>query len=301
MSFVHASWGPEVASNVRWDWYEGSLFGASAPVVVEVVGNGFDFADVVPGRGMHGYLRGVEVVRGESTLATIWWGGNPGVHVKATGSVSPECSRVVRRIADEWRLEWSVSRCDAALDWIEAGLFDELACLAIEFAKQRGLALKFEGDWARGQARSLYVGSLASRVYLCLYEKGYEADGDRNWVRFEVRVRPKGPAKLDVGRWGPSMALGACAWLCDLVEALGLGARLRQAVGTVWRPSDMERARRALVKQYGRIALAWRDELGSWEAVGVELGRCVNEAKPSIAIQTERSESPGDSCAGVRT
>lgn len=284
-------WGAEVASKVRWDWYEGTLFSASSPAaIVDVLGKAFDLSDVLPGMGRHGYLRGCVLSRGETKLCEVWWGGNPGVHVQGTGISSPEVAEVVTSLGRAWRAEWSVSRCDAALDWIEAGLFDELAGRAIEFAKQRGLVIDTRGDWARGRARTLYVGSETSRVRLCLYEKGYEADGDRNWVRFEVRVRPKGRAKVEVGSWAPATALAASAWLCDLVEDLGLGARIAQSVGTVWRPSDAERARRSMLKQYGRVMLGWFEDVGSWERVGIELGASL------ALVETERSESLGDSC-----
>jgi len=292
------AWGPEVASLVRWDWYQGTVFGGEPVFVAEVLGRAFgDLVDVVPSKPKNGYLRGCQLVRGEP-LCSIWWGGNPGAHVLGTGQASPEVASVVRSVVDDWRWEWSPSRVDACVDWIEAGLFDELASFAMQFAKERGVSINQQGDWYRGEARTLYLGSRESTVQLVLYEKGYEAGGDPSWVRFEVRVRPKGHARIEVGRWEPATALGACAWLRDLVQALGLGARITQAVGTVWRPSDAERARRAMVKQYGRVMLGWFEELGSWERVGVEVGAQVIEALATIPVQPERSESIGDSCAG---
>ena len=274
-------WGPEVAHLVRWDWYQGTVFGGEPSFVVEEVTKGFgDLVTLEPATPKNGYLRGCQLMRGEQ-LVEVWYGGNRGTHFKATGSRSPQFARVIRTVVDDWRWEFSPSRVDAAVDWIEEGLFDELARLSMAFAVERGIRIKQVGDWQRGLARSLYLGSQQSVVELVIYEKGFEAGGDPNWVRFEVRVRPKGDARLEVGRWAPATALGACAWLVDLVEALGLGTRLKQAIGTVWRPSDTERARRAMVKQYGRVLLGWVEEVGGWDRLGVALGNEVTREKDS--------------------
>ena len=287
------TWGPEVAHLVRWDWYQGTVFGGAPGVVIDQVARGYgDLVTIEPATPRNGYLRGCQLMRGEQ-LVEVWYEGNPGTHFKASGSRSPEFARIVRTVVDDWRWEFSPSRVDACIDWIEPGLFDELAHLALAFAVERGIKINQQGDWQRGQARSLYLGARESVVQLVIYEKGYEAGGDVNWVRFEVRVRPKGEARLEVGRWAPSMALAACAWLADLVEALGLGARIAQAVGTVWRPSDAARARRALVKQYGGILGAWAQEAGSWAAVGVELG-CAVAAVPVVHSREAPSAGPSE-------
>ena len=271
----------EVAETCRWDWYEGTTFGVDADTVASTVARAYGWqavgvspVTVGPCRGMHGYLRGAAISKGDETLCEITWGGNPGVHLKASGASSPQLWKVINALKLEHSCEWSPSRVDAAVDWIEAGLFDRLAGPAMQFADARGIVIDQQGDWHRGKGRSLYLGAKTSVVRLNLYEKGYQLGGgaDPNWVRWEVRVRPKGHARLEVGTWAPHDALGASTWLVDLQRELGLGERFAHSVGTVWRPSDTDRARRALIRQYARVMHQWFEEVGTWEQLGVELG-----------------------------
>ena len=284
----------EVAHLCRWDWYEGTVFGLDADTVAPAVARAYGWlavgaspVTVGPCRAMHGYLRGVGVSKGDELLCAVTWGGNPGVHLKASGASSPQLSKVVSALKLEHSCEWSPSRVDAAVDWIEAGLFDQLAAPAMSFAAARGIVIDQQGDWHRGEGRTLYLGSKTSTVRAVLYEKGYQLGGgaDLNWVRLEVRVRPKGHARIEVGTWEPHEALGASTWLVDLLRELGLGERMRHAVGTVWRPSDSDRARRALVRQYARVMHQWFEEVGTWEQLGVELGNRVVSTIEDSAVQ----------------
>ena len=274
----------EVAETCRWDWYEGTFFGLDPDTVIPSVARSFGWkavgptkVTVDPGRGQHGYLQGVRIAMGGERLCDVTWGGNPGVHVTSSGEASPGLCEAVSALVRQHRCEWSPSRVDAAVDWLEAGLFDQLVGPALRFAEDRRIAIDQQGDWHRGKARTLYLGSKKSVVFLRLYEKGYEVGGgaDLNWVRWEVVVRPKTRARPEVATWQPADALGASAWLVDLQRELGLGERMRHAVGTVWRPSDSDRARRALVKQYARVMHQWFEEVGTWEQLGVELGNRV--------------------------
>ncbi|OYY72728.1 MAG: hypothetical protein B7Y40_10905, partial [Gammaproteobacteria bacterium 28-57-27] len=121
----------------------------------------------------------------------------------------------------------------------------------------------------RGKARTLYLGSRKSTVQLVIYEKGYEAGGDLNWVRMEVRVFPKGRQKGElVAMWTPKDAFGASRWLCEALEGLGWSSLTPKSIGTVWKPSDDQRARRTMLKQYGAVIRRWADEIGGYESLG---------------------------------
>lgn len=263
----------------HWDWYQGTIRGASHQEVSDALYRGFDLADLAPSTPRNGYEHGAEVRRGEHTLATIWWGGNPGIHVKGTGSDSPQVASVVR----QW--EHRVSRADSRLDLIEEGLFDRYSSILLSYAVANRIKINQQGDWARGKARTFYLGSQQSPVQLCVYEKGYESCGDLNWVRLEVRLRPKGKAGYRVASWLPEDAFQGATWLVEALKLIGWEHLLAQGIGTVWKPSDAERSRRQLCKQYAATLKAWKDEVGgTWEA----LGEAFNELE--ARIQSEATD-----------
>lgn len=247
----------------RWDWYQGTVHGVDVAEVAAEALRVFDLSDIAPCRPRNGYEQGGKVVRGVRTLCEIWWGGNPGVHIKGTGEDSPAVAAFLR----QW--EHRVTRADACEDWVEPGLFDRLAASLIAFAVSSGIRLHQVGDWVQGKGRTLYLGGDTSVCQLMLYEKGAERGIDLPWVRLEVMVRPKGKAGYQVASWAPGEAFGAAPWLVEALRRIGWDHLTAQSVGTVWKPSDAERAKRQLVKQYRATLHAWREECGgSWERLG---------------------------------
>jgi hypothetical protein len=105
------------------------------------------------------------------------------------------------------------------------------------------------------------------------YEKGKQIGGDPNHVRVEVRVRPQGrAAKFRAGQMEPLEYYGASRWSMKLGADLGHPDVARMSLGTVYRDDDLERSRKALLRQYGPILRGLRTEEGSWSAVGEWLG-----------------------------
>jgi len=82
-----------------------------------------------------------------------------------------------------------------------------------------------------------------------------------------------------VARWDADEVFCA-GWVPGALEALGWGDLQSKAVGTVWKRSDVERARAALLRQYGRILENWADEVGGWEALGPAMVAMQDESKP---------------------
>lgn len=252
----------------RWDWYQATLQGVRPDIVADRFRHLADLSSVRPAKGMHGYTSGAEVHRGDHVLARIWWCDHDprmGVHVQGTGDDSP----LVRRALEAWP-DHRPSRVDACEDWTgDAGLFDRLAPRLVAYAKETGLAINQMGDWERGKARTLYLGAKSSAVQLVLYEKGHQLGPlvDQTWVRLEVRVRPAKHARAQVAAWVPGDAFRA-GWVPQALERIGWDHLERIAVGTQWRPSDQDRARAALVAQYGRTIQEWAEEVGGWEAIG---------------------------------
>ncbi|WP_287815313.1 replication initiation factor domain-containing protein, partial [Pseudomonas sp.] len=126
-------------------------------------------------------------------------------------------------------------------------MFDSLSGELIRYAQVNRLSINQQGDWVRGEARTLYVGSKDSPVRLVLYEKGYEQGGTapKDWVRLEVRIRPKKDWRERVARWDADTVFCA-GWVPDALRALGWDDLVKRTIGTVWKPSDAERARTAL-------------------------------------------------------
>lgn len=245
-----------------FDWFESTIHGSGADEVAATLLRASDLTDLAPGKGMYGYQRGALIRRGSRVLASIWHGGQPGVHVSGTG----EDSTWVRNALLQF--DQRVTRVDSRMDWVEPGLFNRLSATLIDYALEHGIKMHQEGDWARGEARTLYLGSPKSTARLVLYEKGFQMGGDPAWVRLEVRLRPKGDAGYRVAYLSPEDIAGCSPWITKALAACDLDVIRHRSVGSVWRPSDEERARLALVRQYRNVISAWADEVGGWESLG---------------------------------
>jgi len=262
----------------KFDWYQTTVRAKDpqASGLVSYLLRAFDLSDYVPGRGLNGYHHGAKVVRGSETLATLSWGGQPGINVHASAENAPILAQAVRDFTHEARIKHTPTRLDAALDWVEKGLFDTLATRLIDFALAEGLALDKRGDWDRGIGRTLYLGSRTSAIYVRLYEKGHEQGFNPfhplyYWVRFEAEIKPKGAARELLMDWTPEDTLSA-GWVPAALTAIGYFHQLKpKSVGTVWRPSSEQRARSALIKQYGAVLTKWAAEVGGWDQLGPEI------------------------------
>lgn len=267
----------------RWDWYQATVHGLDVDAVVGALQRHHDLADVVPDRGKNGYTHGAAIRRGDRTLARVWWGGNKGVHVIGTGEDAPAVREVLEGLPTVHPHQ--PTRVDACEDWRgDPALFDRLSAALIGYARENRISINQQGDWVRGEARTLYLGSKHSVARLVLYEKGYEQGpgADLTWVRLEVRVRPAGWARDMVARWTPGEAFGASQWLLEALACIGWGHLQKQACGTVWRAPDDYRARCALTRQYMATIRRWVEEAGGWDAFGEEMA--------ALADDLDRSE-----------
>lgn len=261
--------------STRFDWYQSTVLvqDPQDSGLVAALLAAWPLSDWAPARNLNGYTHGGAVVRGDRILCHVCWGGQSGVNCKSTSDEAPTLAEALKRFGKPHM----PTRIDSCVDWVEEGLFDSLSAHLIQFAQDNRLAICQQGDWVRGEGRTLYVGSKDSPVRLVVYEKGYEQGGDapREWVRMEVRVRPKREHRINVALWGPETAFTA-SWVPGALEAIGwdqIGPRT--AVGTVWKRSDDERARFALVKQYGAVLERWATESGGWEAMGCNLRNAI--------------------------
>lgn len=256
----------------KFDWYQTTVRTGNPQEsgLVDAILRAYPLTDYAPCTGQNGYSFGGQFVRGSSVVCRLSWGGQPGVNVTATSDNAPALSEALR----ELRIPHSPTRIDTALDWEEEGLFESLSGGLIAFAQERRLAIMQVGDWIRGEGRTLYIGSKDSAVRLVLYEKGAEQGCTHrpNWVRLEARIRPKGDARALAMTFDP-MDVFSCGWLTEALDAIDFEHGLsKRTIGTIWRKSDTERARAALLKQYGGILRAWADESGGWSELGEVLG-----------------------------
>lgn len=248
--------------------------------VMQVITGVFPYAEISPDRAKHGYRVGQVFKQGEEALVRVWWEGNPGVHVIAHNRNAQLLAPHLRAFAPH-----QVTRLDCCEDWIEAGFFDKLAAYFIDYAQRHGLKIDQKGDWARGQARTLNIGSRKSPVMLRIYEKGYQVGGNPDWVRLEVEIKPGTyMGRCAVSTWTAQDCFSASTWLTDALQGLGFDHLQAHSIGTVYRPSDEERARHALAKQYGKVIARWVNESGDKDVFASELLELVGEVNEAAAL-----------------
>ena len=270
----------------KFDWYQGTTFDFEPEEIMATLTREITMSDVSPGRPKNGYTRGCSVTRGDHTFAEIWWGGNPGTHVKVTGDDAPALAPILQRMAV------LPSRVDVAEDIIEPGMADRLFQVAQAYAVEKSIRVNHQGDWTRGQARTLYLGARSSTVQLVIYEKGHQLGeqwADPNWVRLEVRLYPKPRHREPLLAMTPGQMMAGTRWVTGYLQAIGWEHIEPLRIGTIRSPSDTDRARAALLRQYGRIIKTWADEVGPTN-LGTVLVNEITENKATHVVREAISE-----------
>lgn len=271
----------------KWDWYQSTVHRPIDAVISAFkntpINDLSDFKIITP---KNGYTYGGAFVRGDHRICSLFWGGNPGVNILSTGSDAPALAEVLRvQLPDHLP-----TRVDACVDLARAGLFDTLTAGMMEFAVLHRIKIDQQGDWRRGRARTLYLGSRSSPVFLRVYEKGCQmldqfadTSADPDWVRIEVEVKPRHHARPTVSQWSPEQAFTcACKWLSELWQFLGWGSYTPFSIGTVREDKDTDRQRRALARQFGRILDQWIIDAGSLDAFYSDFC-AIRDALPAMA------------------
>lgn len=260
----------------NYDWLQ---LGTHEPhdAIIGLLSHSFDLADIRSVTPRNGYTDAVDFVRGECRLASVQWGNNDGIsaQILATGERAKELHPMVYPFLRDSRSHFWAQRIDACEDFSQAGLFDDMAAKAIEFAQLRNLKINQKGDWTRGKARTLYIGSRTSEVHVRIYEKGQQVGTDPNWVRYESEIKPssRNPARRHlIAKMTPGQLLfhGMSG---KLLNHLGWDHLEPLALPSVYTPTDDERSRRALLKQYGNVISKWAEEVGGYHELSRVLER----------------------------
>lgn len=253
---------------MRFDWYQASVMNVDQDSLLGHLSANFDLASVRPSPPKNGYLRGAEVHRGDRVLAKVWWGGNPGVHVVGTGEDAPLVAKALASGRERLGWQFYPTRIDSCLDIIEKDAFDLYSSSARVFAVSRRLSIEMQGDWERGKSRTIYLGSRQSQFQLVIYEKGQQLgvipgqDWMLDWTRIEGRLFPKQSQRSMVANFSPQDIFSGVPWVSDLIHSWGFELSSEPRLSSLWRPADDDRARAAMLRQYGRCLSKWIADVG---------------------------------------
>ncbi len=266
----------------RFDAYTATTRAARPEDLLGLIWNAGD--KIRQGKGHHGFKERASFTSPCGTESgSVSWGGTHGdlVMIEAKGERTPSAVERLRAAVPEHRC----TRVDSCYDVEEPGAFEALLKPCLQVKKDYKLKGSKAGDWEDfpEDGRTLYVGANTSPVKLRLYEKGHQPEyrhlGRPDWVRIELQVRPTKEAKDAYSRADSLAVWGASAWSRELA-GLVLAAELAPLpAGTTYKLSEQERALRFMCKQYGPHMIGLRNDLGSWEAVGLWLADAVRKER----------------------
>jgi hypothetical protein len=265
----------------KFDWFQTTFYG-SCPTQSGLISDLFDhydLVDFVPSKNLNGYHFGGSIKRGDQTLLHLCWGGQLGINAKATSHHAIEFHRFLKKTGREH----SPTRLDACEDWFQEGFFDKVSKKLLSFANENRLTINQQGDWHNKKGRTLYIGSPTSPIRLVVYEKTQERlsagaqDVPEHWVRVEVRFRPKGDLTRSIVANAEPDQIFCIGWVSGALKKIGYSNIKKLAIKTSWKPSETNKARLALIKQYKNVMLSWAEELDGWDNFGLEIEQKIIE------------------------
>lgn len=219
---------------------------------------------------------------GAEYAAVAWGGQNEGwARLEVKGARTPE---VVERFRGEVP-DHRVTRIDSAHDVDKPGAWEDLLAVCLDVKKEFRLKGEKRGDWEDfpEQGRTLYLGSPSSVTRARLYEKGrqpeYVSLNKPDWVRLELQIEPKKEAREAYSKLSATEVWGASRFTRELAARVLQSELAAYPPGTVWKDSQRDRALRFMCQQYGAHLMSLKDDLGSWECLGLTLSEMIREAK----------------------
>lgn len=204
--------------------------------------------------------------RHHQTGFRLYWGGeNPQPFFVASGASSVEAAAVLRQDFAGHR----VSRADVAFDFRQDDGFDQMVALIDPIARAAGVAVCFIGDPdpQKSTGRTMYYGSPKSDVRVVVYEKGlHEASrgvesAPRDWVRVELRVRPRKDRKALCAALTPSQMWGMAKWSSTVASDV-LGSLTAYQPDQSLRRTNADKAVSHMLRQYAASLRSFCDEHG---------------------------------------
>lgn len=261
---------------VEFDAYTATVRGAEVSDVLALLfESGRHGWQMRQGRGHHGFESrvGLRDESGTEAAAVAWGGGHQGLVMIEVKGVPARC--IVPAIRERYP-EHVCTRVDSAYDLEKPGAWDELLEVVTDVKAKYRLKGEKRGDWDFPEdGRTMYLGSTSSPVRARLYEKGkqpeYRGLGHPDWVRLEVQVRPQKDAKKVYKGLEPLEVWGASPYTRELAARVFRRELCPFPAGTVWKPSQRDRALDFMVAQYGAHLLSLKEDLGSWECLGLTL------------------------------
>lgn len=260
---------------MRVDWYQATV-PEKGPSVLGLMGGhkAFDLCDFDRVGARNSYSDAVSVVRGGNQVALVMWGGvNEGANVCFTGPSAPIGREFIR---EHWPAH-RVSRVDSCEDYCEDGAWDVLESLCETIADTHDVKLRHNGDFYRREdGRTLYLGGKTSPVQVRCYEKGRQMrslgveTADLRWVRAEVQIRPPSRVKGVIGQLSERELWGCAKFSSEFMRLLD-SKEVKATPMNEYRPSDDERAYKAMLRQYGPLLRRLAETQG-WDMLGRTIG-----------------------------
>lgn len=263
---------------MHFDWYQATV--PENPIrLIQCLKSELEGYEVREGKGRHNYHQSFTLLgaNGERLAAVLCGGPNGNPNVTGSGQGTPRFVEVVR---SNWP-KHNVTRFDAAEDFGGPDTFDELEAICREVGtshKVKGRAI-VPDDLSDG--RTYYLGAPTSDVRVRLYDKAAElrrsvAPDQHNTIpehltRLEVQVRPRKEFKAWGAHLDAASAWGFSGWAHALYSEV-FKLPLERVEMQAKRETDDARAYRFLLQQYGRVLERLHGDLGSWAAVGLQIG-----------------------------
>lgn len=282
---------------MRFDYYSATVDAPPQVIIKTLSDLGHELQDSTPLARSYRYQQGFKVFhQREGVAATICTGGNgPRTLVFASGQNTDKFVKLVR---SEWPDNHFVTRADPAQDFIQPKSYDKLQKVCKTIAKNNGLQFPSYVDTLNPKAgRTQYIGSPKSNFRARLYEKGleqlalmkwqpndvyfYTPEGQKvlpdDWVRLELQVRPQGDAaKYLAAHAEPEQYFGFSNWTHELAQK-AFALELERITLRQHKHLANDEKLRWMCKMYGNALLNLFDDVGSWSAVGINIGDMLTE------------------------
>lgn len=224
-----------------------------------------------------GHLISLRAEHGE--YASVRWGGqNEGwASLEVKGALTPDIVERLRAEVPDHR----VTRVDSAHDVDKPGAWDELLGICLDVKREYRLKGDKRGDWDDfpEDGRTLYLGAPSSPIRARLYEKGkqpeYRESGKPDWTRLELQISPQKDAREVYSKLSPIEVWGASKFTRALAARVLESELAAYPPGTVRRDSNRDRAIKFMCEQYGAHLISLKEDLGSWECVGLTLSELI--------------------------